>query len=200
MRSIRCTILFFIVLMLSTTIIFAEGVDDIIFGLKQTLSFDTIYHLFGIIGVGIWGNQARKTRIGNLSLLFLLSLGVSCLMGMSINFSFDMRPIIAGEIIILGILIGRCIGLTSAWDVGAIMLFGLLHGVSLGALAQGKPPIFFPLGVVISGVILLMVGTIITWLLGIQKLSSNASRYHNAPFVGGILTGVGVTIMIWFLR
>jgi hydrogenase/urease accessory protein HupE len=200
MLLIKCTISLFVVLMLSTTIIFAEGIDDIIFGLKQTLSIDTIYHLFGIIGVGIWANQARKTRIGNLSLLFLISLGVSCLMGMSINFSFDMRPIIAGEIIVLGVLIGRCIGLTSAWDVGAIMIFGLLHGVILGSLAQGKAPMFYPLGVVLSGVILLMAGTIITWVLGIQKLNSNASRYHNAPFVGGILTGAGVTIMIWFLR
>jgi len=200
MHSIKCTLLFFIVFVLSTPVIFAEGIDDVYSGLKQTFSFDTIYHLFGIIGVGIWGNQARKTRIGNLSVLFLLSLGVSCLMGMSITFNFDMRPIIAGEIIILGILIGRCIGLTSAWDVGAIMVFGLLHGVVLGSLAKGKAPMFFPLGVVLSGIILLTIGTLITWIFGIQKLNSNASRYNNAPFVGGILTGAGVTIMIWTLR
>ncbi len=199
MTFVRYIIFTIPILFILAGTLLAQGMSDVIYGFHHTFSFSNTYHLLGIVGIGVWGNQARKSRVGNLSILFLLSLGVSCFLGMSVDVQFDMRPIVAGEIIFLGILISRSIGLNAIWDVGAVMLFGLLHGVMLGVVAKGKAPMFFPLGVILSGIVLLLIGALITWLFGIRDTKGSSSRNNNAPFAGGILVGAGITIMIWVL-
>ncbi len=187
-------------LVLLTSSAFGRGIDEILMGFNSTFSLNTTYHLFGIIGVGVWSNQARNSRIGNLSVLFVISLGVASLMGMSIDLNIDFRPIIAGEIILIGLLIGSTVGLTAIWDVVVVMVFGFLHGLALGAVAKGQAVMLFPIGVVISGAVLLFMGAVVTWVFGIRSIKGGTRKNGGPPFVGGIFTGAGITILIWVLR
>ena len=159
----------------------AAGLEDVVFGFERTTGFESIHHLVGVVGLGIWANQTDKARSAKLSLLFLLSLGVSCLMGMSMEVSFDLRPVVAGEIVLLGLFVARSLGLNAAWDVVAVMMFGLLNGVMIGTSAKGEAPMFFPLGVVLSGIVLLLAGAIATWVFGIRKANGSSGRFSNAP-------------------
>jgi urease accessory protein len=116
-------------------------------------------HLLAMIAVGIWAAQSGGNAVWRLPLSFVVTMAVAALISAS-GFSLPaLEPLIAGSVILLGLMVVFAIRLPINLSMLLVCLFAVFHGYAHGLeMPQTSSPILYGSGFVLATTVLHLIG------------------------------------------
>ena len=133
-----------------------EGVG-FIFGLAHP--FMGLDHLLAMIAVGIWAAQTGGNAVWRLPLSFIVMMTVAALISAS-GFSLPfLEPLIAGSVVLLGLMIVFAVRLQVNLSIFLVGVFAVFHGYAHGLeMPQASSAILYGGGFVLATTLLHLIG------------------------------------------
>ncbi len=112
-------------------------------------------HLLAMIAVGIWAGQLGGRATWFIPLTFVSVMSAAAFLGW-FGFSLPLvEPVIAGSVLVLGLLIAGSVRLPTIAGAGLVGLFAVFHGYAHGLeLPQAASPVLYGLGFVLATTLL----------------------------------------------
>jgi urease accessory protein len=165
----------------ATPIGFAAGLMHPLLGLD---------HLLAALAVGMWA--ARQHRSGRWLVpgAFLVALlGGVGLAALNVGLPL-VEPVIAGSLLVLGLLLIRDARLVPASGMAVVALLALFHGYAHGVLAPTAP---YVLGLMLTTGLLLLVGRALG--IGLSRARADTVALPWLRTGGMVITAVGVVLL-----
>jgi urease accessory protein len=146
-------------------------------------------HLLAMIAVGIWAAQTGGSAVWRLPLSFIVMMTVAALISAS-GFSLPvLEPLIAGSVVLLGLMVVFAVRLPVNLSMLLVGLFAVFHGCAHGLeMPQASSAILYGGGFVLATTLLHLIG------IGFGKI---AYRKHLlSRLSGSIITLVGLYLAI----
>ncbi len=142
-------------------------------------------HLLAMIAVGIWAAQTGGSAVWRLPLSFIVMMAVAALISAS-GFSLPaLEPLIAGSVVLLGLMVVFAIRLPINLSMLLVGLFAVFHGYAHGLeMPQASSAILYGSGFVLATTLLHLIG------IGLGKV---AYRKHLlSRLIGSIIALAGL--------
>jgi urease accessory protein len=142
-------------------------------------------HLLAMIAVGIWAAQTGGSAVWRLPLSFIVMMAVAALISAS-GFSLPtLEPLIAGSVVLLGLMVVFAIRLPINLSMLLVGLFAVFHGYAHGLeVPQASSASLYGSGFVLATALLHLIG------IGLGKV---AYRKHLlSRLTGSIITLAGL--------
>ena len=142
-------------------------------------------HLLAMIAVGIWAAQTGGNAVWRLPLSFIVMMTVAALISAS-GFSLPvLEPLIAGSVVLLGLMIAFAIRLPANSRMLLVAVFAVFHGYAHGLeMPQASSAFQYGIGFVLATTLLHLIG------IGFGKI---AYRKHLlSRLSGSIITLAGL--------
>jgi urease accessory protein len=139
-------------------------------------------HLLAMIAVGIWAAQTGGSAIWRLPLSFIVMMTVAALISAS-GFSLPtLEPLIAGSVVLLGLMVVFAIRLPVNLSMLLVGLFAVFHGYAHGLeMPQASSAIQYGSGFVLATTVLNLIG------IGLGKI---AYRKHLLSRLSGSIIAI----------
>ena len=142
-------------------------------------------HLLAMIAVGIWAAQTGGSAVWRLPLSFIAMMAAAALISAS-GFSLPvLEPLIAGSVVLLGLMVVLAIRLPVNLSMLLVGLFAVFHGYAHGLeMPQASSAILYGSGFVLATALLHLIG------IGLGKIT-----YHQhllSRISGTIITVAGL--------
>ena len=139
-------------------------------------------HLLAIIAVGIWAAQTGGNAVWRLPLSFIVMMAVAALFSAS-GFSLPaLEPLIAGSVVLLGLMVVFAIRLPINLSMLLVGLFAVFHGYAHGLeIPQASSAILYGSGFVLATTLLHLTG------IGLGKV---AYRKHLLSRLSGSIIAI----------
>lgn len=116
-------------------------------------------HLLAMIAVGIWAAQTDGSAVWRLPLSFIMMMAVAALLGASGYGLPVVEPLIAGSVLILGLMVVFAIRLPVNLSMLLVGLFAVFHGYAHGLeMPQASSAVFYGSGFVLATSVLHLIG------------------------------------------
>lgn len=146
-------------------------------------------HLLAMIAVGIWAAQAGGSAVWRLPLSFITMMAAAALIGAS-GFNLPaLEPLIAGSVVLLGLMVVFAIRLPVNLSMLLVGLFAVFHGYAHGLeMPQASSVILYGSGFVLATALLHLIG------IGLGRV---AFRQHLlSRLSGSIITLAGLYLAV----
>jgi urease accessory protein len=142
-------------------------------------------HLLAMIAVGIWAAQIGGGAVWRLPLSFIAMMAVAALISAS-SFSLPtLGPLIAGSVVLLGLMVVFAIRLPVNLSMSLVGLFAVFHGYAHGLeIPQASSAIQYGSGFVLATALLHLIG------IGLGKVAYR--RHLLSRLSGTIITLAGL--------
>ena len=139
-------------------------------------------HLLAMIAVGIWAAQTGGSAVWRLPLSFIVMMAVAALISAS-GFSLPaLEPLIAGSVVLLGLMVVFAIRLPINLSMLLVGLFAVFHGYAHGLeMPQASSAILYGSGFVLATSLLHLIG------IGLGKV---AYRKHLLSRLSGSIIAI----------
>jgi len=147
-----------------------------------THPFMGLDHLLAMIAVGIWAAQTGGNAVWRLPLSFIVMMAVAALISAS-GFSLPaLEPLIAGSVVLLGLMVVFAIRLPINLSMVLVGLFAVFHGYAHGLeIPQASSAILYGSGFVLATALLHLIG------IGLGKV---AYRKHLLSRLSGSIIAI----------
>jgi urease accessory protein len=142
-------------------------------------------HLLAMIAVGIWAAQIGGSAVWRLPLSFIAMMAIAALFGASGYGLPTLEPMIAGSVVLLGLMVVFAIRLPVNLSMLLVGLFAVFHGYAHGLeMPQASSAFLYGSGFVLATALLHLIG------IGLGKV---AYRQHLLSRLSGtIITVTGL--------
>ncbi len=139
-------------------------------------------HLLAMIGVGIWAAQTGGSAVWRLPLSFIVMMAVAASISASGYSLPALEPLIAGSVVLLGLMVVFAIRLPVNLTMMLVGLFAVFHGYAHGLeMPQASSPIQYGSGFVLATALLHLTG------IGLGKV---AYREHLLSRLSGSIIAI----------
>ena len=139
-------------------------------------------HLLAMIAVGIWAAQTGGSAVWRLPLSFIVMMAVAALISASGYSLPALEPLIAGSVILLGLMVVFAIRLPINLSMLLVGLFAVFHGYAHGLeMPQASSAILYGSGFVLATALLHLIG------IGLGKV---AYRKHLLSRLSGSIIAI----------
>ena len=112
-------------------------------------------HLLAMLGIGLWAAQRGGSALWRLPVTFVAALAVGGFVGAGVGTLPDIEAMIALTVLVLGVAIATDARLPAAAGLGAVALFGAVHGMAHGAEVPADTSVWlFGMGFVATSIAL----------------------------------------------
>jgi len=116
-------------------------------------------HLLAMIAVGIWAEQSGGNAVWRLPLSFVVMMAVAALLGASGYGMPVLEPLIAGSVVLLGLMVVFAIRIPVNLSMLLVSLFAVFHGYAHGLeMPQASSAILYGSGFVLATTLLHLIG------------------------------------------
>jgi len=139
-------------------------------------------HLLAMIAVGIWAAQTGGSAVWRLPLSFIVMMAIAALISAS-GFGLPaLEPLIAGSVVLLGLMVVFAIRLPINLSMVLVGLFAVIHGYAHGLeMPQASSAVLYGSGFVLATALLHLMG------IGLGKV---AYRKHLLPRLSGSIIAI----------
>jgi len=147
-----------------------------------THPFMGLDHLLAMIAVGIWAAQTGGNAVWRLPLSFVVMMAVAALISAS-GFNIPvLEPLIAGSVVLLGLMVVFAVRLPVNLSMLIVGLFAVVHGYAHGLeMPQASSAILYGSGFVLATSLLHLIG------IGLGKV---AYRKHLLSWLSGSIIAI----------
>ncbi len=151
--------------------------------------FSGLDHLLAMIAVGIWAAQLGGSAVWRLPLSFIAMMAAAAAISAS-GFSFPaLEPLIAGSVMLLGLMVVFAIRLPVNLSILLVGLFAVFHGYAHGLeIPQAGSALLYGSGFVLATALLHLAG------IGLGGIAYR--RYLLSRLSGSIITLAGLYLAI----
>jgi len=153
-----------------------------------THPFMGLDHLLAMIAVGIWAAQTGGSAVWRLPLSFVVTMAVAALFGANGYGLPAFEPLIAGSVVLLGLMVVFAIRLPINLSMLLVGLFAVFHGYAHGLeMPQASSALFYGSGFILATSLLHLIG------IGLGKV---AYRKHLlSRLIGSVIALAGLYLV-----
>ena len=135
-------------------------------------------HLLAMIAIGLWAAQTGGSALWRLPLSFIAMMAAAAAVG-ACGFSLpSLEPLIAGSVVLLGLMVLFAIRLPVNTSMGLVGLFAVFHGYAHGLeMPQAGSALLYGGGFVLATALLHLTGIVLGKVAYRQQLLSRLSGF-----------------------
>ncbi len=154
-----------------------------------THPFMGLDHLLAMVAVGIWAAQTGGSAIWRLPLSFIVMMAVAALISANGYSMPTLEPLIAGSVVLLGLMVVFAIRLPVNLSLLLVGLFAVFHGYAHGLeMPQASSAIQYGSGFILATTLLHLIG------IGLGKITYRKQLLSRLS--GSIITLAGLYLAI----
>jgi urease accessory protein len=164
------------------------GTESAGFIMGLTHPFMGLDHLLVMIAVGIWAAQTGGSAVWRLPLSFVVMMAVAALFGASGYGLPSLEPLIAGSLLLLGLMVVFTVRIPINLSTVLVGLFAVFHGYAHGLeMPQASSALFYGSGFVLATSLLHLIG------IGLGKVTYR--KYLLSRLIGSTIALAGLYLV-----